>query len=554
MGLSVKRGAPAWVCATLAGALIASASTAALAAPKHKHVARHVTKPDARDAKLQALEQEVAALRAEMAQIRDQAGAQQANATSVAAVQQQLAATQAQLADVKATQTAAAADIDTLKAPPSGATVITSLPNGKPAFATADGRFTANIRAIVMFDAAKYLQKRNLPAATVGRDLNDGTNFRRARFGIDGKLFRDFDYALIYEFGGSGAEDAGHIQEAWVQYTALKPWRIRLGAFEPNVGLAAAVSTSQMPLMERPAPAEVARNVAAGDSRSALQFTGNGVFGEGDSGIASRWFLSGGLTGNTVGTINSTGSSTAQPVDEQQAWIGRAAIAPFSSTDWQMHFGVNAQYVVHPNAIGQGITPRTPVQLRDRPELRVDGTRLIDTGPIDARHVSVYGAEAGATMQNFMVEGEYFKYRIDRRLPAGQTLANPDFNGWYVQGAWVLTGENRPYNPAEARFDAPKMNYNFNPEAGTWGAFELVARYSDLDLNFHAGDAGTPSIADAIRGGEQKISTIGLNWYLNPDIRFMLDVQHVDVSRLNAAGVQIGQTYNAIGMRGQYVF
>jgi phosphate-selective porin OprO/OprP len=551
MTMSLKRGASAWVCATLAGALMASASTAALAAPKHKHVAR----TDARDAKLQALAQEVSELKAEMAQIRAQSATPQVASAEVSALQQQLAATQAQLSDVKASQTAAVADIETLKAPPAGATVIASLPNGKPAFATADGRFTANIRAIVMFDAGKYLQKSNLPANTVGRDLNDGTNFRRARFGIDGKLFKDFDYALIYEFGGSGAEDAGHIQEAWVQYTALKPWRIRLGAFEPNIGLAAAVSTSQMPIMERPAPAEVARNIAAGDSRSALQLAGNGLFGEGDTGIASRWFLSTAVTGNVVGTINSTGGATAQPSDEQQAWIGRVAIAPFSSTDWQAHFGLNAQYVFHPNDSGLGTNPRYSVQLRDRPELRLDATRLVDTGGIDARHVTVLGAEAGATMQNFMIEGEAFKYDIDRRLSSTQIgFSNPKFSGWYVQGAWVLTGENRPYNPAEARFDAPKMNYNFNPEAGAYGALELVARYSDLDLNFHSGAAGAAASLDAIRGGEQKISTVGLNWYLNPDIRMMFDYQHVDVTRLNAAGAQIGQTYNALAARAQFTF
>jgi phosphate-selective porin OprO/OprP len=551
MSLSTKRGAPAFLCATLAGALMASASTAALAAPKHKHTAA----PAARDAEIEELKREVQELKAQMVEMRGQAGAQQAAAANTAQVQEQLAATQQQLADVKAAQTTATADIETLKAPPSGSTVIPSLPNGKPAFATADGRFTANIRAIVMFDAAKYFQKSNLPSNVVGRDLNDGTNFRRARFGIDGKLFKDFDYALIYEFGGSGAEDAGHIQEAWVQYTALKPWRIRLGAFEPNIGLAAAVSTSQMPIMERPAPAEIARNIAAGDSRSALQLTGNGLFGDGDSGIAARWFASTALTGNTVGTINSTGSATAQPSDEQQAWIGRIALAPFSSTDWQAHLGFNVQYVFHPNDAGLGTNPRYPLQLRDRPELRVDATRLIDTGAIDARHVTVFGGEAGATVQNFMIEGEYFHFDIDRRVTAAQTsFANPKFDGWYVQGAWVLTGESRPYNPAEARFDAPKMNYNFNPDAGTWGAWELVARYSDMDLNFHSGGAGTAQLADGIRGGVQKITTVGLNWYMNPDIRLMLDYQHVDVDRLNATGSQIGQTYNALAARAQFTF
>jgi phosphate-selective porin OprO/OprP len=551
MRISPKGGAPALACATLAGVLMAGASTAALAAPKHK-AARPAA---ARDAQIDELKRELEELKAQMADMRAQASTQQAATANTAQVQEQLAATQAQLADVKAAQASTTADIETLKAPPSGTTVIPSLPNGKPSFATADGRFTANIRAIVMFDMGKYFQKSNLPTSVVGRDLNSGTNFRRARFGIDGKLFKDFDYALIYEFGGSGAEDAGHIQEAWIQYTALKPWRIRIGAFEPNIGLAAAVSTSQMPILERATPAEIARNVAAGDSRSALQFTGNGVFGQGDSGIATRWFLSTAYTGNTVGTINSTGGSTAQPFEEQQGWIGRVALAPFSSNDWQAHIGFNAQYVFHTNDAGLGTNPRYPVQLRDRPELRLDATRLIDTGGIDARHVTVLGGEAGLTVKNFLLESEYFHFDIDRRLTAAQAgFSNPKFDGWYVQGAWVLTGEPRPYNPAEARFDGPKMNYNFNPSAGTWGAVELVARYSDMDLNYHSGGAGVAQLADAIRGGEQKVTTAGVNWYLNPSIRLMLDYQHVDIDRLNAAGAQVGQTYDALAGRVQWTF
>jgi phosphate-selective porin OprO and OprP len=437
---------------------------------------------------------------------------------------------------------------------PQGATTTATLPNGKPALATADGRFTANIRAIVMMDAGKYFQDDNLPAAVVGRDLNEGVNFRRARIGFDGKLFRDFDYALVYEFGSSGAEDPGRLYEASLTYTALKPWRIKVGAFEPNIGLAAAVSTSQMPLMERPSPAEIARNLAAGDSRVAVQFGGNGVWGEGDTGVASRWFLSTAFTGNTISTISSAGSATTQPFDEQTAWIGRVAVAPFASSGWQGHLGANYQYVVQPNdATGGAAGVRYPIQLRDRPELRLDGTRLIDTGAIDARHATVLGGEAALQVRNLMIEAEAFRMRIDRRQTGAATLPDPKFSSWYVQGSWVLTGETRPYNPVEARFDAPKQNYNFNPEAGTWGAFELAARYSFVDLDYRAGVAGAP-VAGAVRGGEQRILTLGFNWYLNPAMRMMFDYQHVDIERLSATGVQIGQEYDALAMRGQLTF
>ena len=543
--------------------LMSSAATGALASTTktHKHAAK-APAVDPRDAKMAAMQAQIDEMKAMMAQMVQNKTPDQS--AKVAELQGQLDTVNHQLAEVKTAQATASSDIITLQAPPSGATVVTTLPNGKPALASTDGRFTANVRAIVMLDTGKYFQKDNLPAAVSNRDLNDGTNFRRARFGIDGKLFKDFDYALIYEFGGSGTEDTGHIQEAWVQYTGLHPVRIKVGAFEPNIGLEAAVSTSQMPFMERASPAEVARNVAAGDSRSAIQVQGNGIWGAGDSGIATRWFASAALTGNTVSSLNSAGGFAVQPQDEQTGIIGRFAVAPFNSTDWQAHFAINGQYVSQPNDLGLGTNPRYPVQLRDRPELRVDGTRLVDTGGIDAKSATVLGGEFAVTAHQFFLESEYFAYKIDRRITttvSGIAPSDPNFDGWYVQGGWVLTGENRPYNPVEGRFDAPKMAYNFNPAAGTWGAFEVAARYSDLNLNYHDCGAGkaiptvaTASCFDAVRGGEQKVSTIGLNWYLNPDIRVMVDYQHVDVNRFNAAGLQVGQKYDALAFRGQYVF
>jgi phosphate-selective porin OprO/OprP len=316
-----------------------------------------------------------------------------------------------------------------------------------------------------------------------------------------------------------------------------------------------------MPLMERPSPAEVARNVAAGDSRVAFQVSANDVIGAGDTGLAARWMISTAYTGNIIATGSSSAAATLQPFDEQNAVIARATIAPFSSTDWQAHFGINYQYVLHPNdtlgdPVGAATGVRYPSQLRDRPELRLDGARLVDTGAIDSRHTEVFGVEGAFMAGPAMIEGEWFRYRIDRRFITATTLPDPHFTGWYVMGSWVLTGETRVYNPVEARFDAPRLNYSFNPEAGTWGAFELAARYSDLDLNYHEGAPGTAPLAalGAIRGGEQKIYTFGVNWYLNPSMRVMVDYQHVKIDRLGPTGLQVGQTYDALAARGQVNF
>jgi len=515
--------------------LLTSAGGGALAAPA------------SRDTKLNAMQAQLDAMRAQIEELKISDAADR----RVSAMQQQLDILAQQLAELKTAQAAATADIITLRSPQ----VVAALPNGKPSFASSDKRFTANIRAIIMLDGGKYFQKRDLPAAASNRDLNEGFNFRRARIGFDGKVFKDFDYSIVYEFGGSGVEDPGRLYEASVTYTGLKPLRIKVGAFEPNIGLAAATSTSQMPLMERPSPAEVARNVGAGDSRVAIQASVHGALGGGDTGIGARWLFSTALTGATIGS-----GGAAQSFDEQTAWVARAAVAPYSGDEWQAHLGANFQAVMQPNDAGQAATPRYPIQLRDRPELRLDGARLVDTGAIDTKGATVYGAEAAVGVRNLLLEGEYFRYQIDRRLSGAATHSDPRFSGWYVQGSWVLTGESRSYNPAEGRFDAPKQTHNFDPAAGTWGAFELAARYSSLNLNHHDCGAGRPVPAspaacfDAVRGGEQKISTFGLNWYLNPALRMMFDVQHVDIDRFNAAGGQIGQKYNALAMRGQFTF
>ena len=521
--------------------LMSTTATAALAAPK-KH--RQPAPNAALSAEVKALRAEVEALKASLAA---QADAQAQAQPQAQAQQEKLDTLGQQLADLKATQDTASSDIATLKKP-TGSTVVPKLSNGRPTFATADGNFTAGVKAVVMFDAASYMQKDRLPATVTNRDLNDGTNFRRARFGIDGTLFKDFSYGLLYEFGGSGAEEPGRIQEAFFQYNGLKPFRFRLGAFEPNVGLAAASSTSGIALMERPSVAEIARNVAAGDARSAFQVTATGALGEGDTSMSTNWFVSTALTGNVVAQANANGGG-----GEQQAWLGRVALAPSFPGGLRAHLGANAQYVFHAaDSTGPSAAAgRYPIQLRDRPELRVDGTRLVDTGAIDTNHASVYGAEAALGYRSFLVEGEYFKFDFDRRRTGAAVLGDPDFDGWYVQGSWVLTGEQRAYNAGEARFDAPKPAYNFNAAAGTWGAWEVAARYSVVNLDWNAGRPGFATPAGGIRGGEQKITSVGVNWYLNPTIRMMLNYLHVDVDRLNAAGAQVGQKYDAVALRTQ---
>ena len=510
-------------------------------------------KADPRDDRIEALEAQVRDLAATVAELRArQAATDEAIARNQAAMEQASAASA--VAAGPATKVASV--------PARGARV--TLSGGKPSIASADGRFVANLHGVVQFDTAGYFQKKTGPIdadlrrgagpgdTADARDLGDGTNFRRVRIGIGGKVFGDWDYNLLFEFGGAGAEDAGHIQEAWLQYSGFRPFRFRIGAFPPSIGLEDQNSTNGMPFLERPAISDMARGIAGGDYREAAQLSAS----------TNRWFASLALTTRSVGTINSTGSAGSHAFDQSFGGIVRLATIPFRGGDWMVHVGVHGSRVFSVADKGgpdSAVSGRYPVEFRERPELRVDGTRLIDTGAINASHVTEGGLEFAAQKRQFYIQGEYERIGVDRRA---SSLPNPRFSGWYVEGSWIVTGERRKYNYGSFTFDGPVIEHPFDPANGRWGAFEIAARYSTVDLNYHAGRHGSAAPADGIRGGKQTIIAAGLNWYPNSVIRFMIDWQHVKVGRLSPdavtfatpVGAQIGQSYDTLSFRSQLAF
>ena len=69
------------------------------------------------------------------------------------------------------------------------------------------------------------------------RDFSEGFYFRRARFGVEGTIARDFNYRLLLELGGSGTEGPTRINDAWIAYTGLAPFTFQIGAFAPPANM-----------------------------------------------------------------------------------------------------------------------------------------------------------------------------------------------------------------------------------------------------------------------------------------------------------------------------
>jgi phosphate-selective porin OprO/OprP len=252
----------------------------------------------------------------------------------------------------------------------------------------------------------------------------------------------------------------------------------------------------------------------------------------------------------------------AEVNDSQTAAVARFAGLVATSPDYNVHVGASGSYVIRPPDAGVDTTGvRYGIRFRNQPELRVDSTRLIDTGSIDADHAYAVGAEFAANWRSLFLQAENFWYGIERR---NSTLDNPDFGGYYVQGSWIITGESHRYNMASASFQNPRPFVNFSSQGG-WGAWELALRYSHTDLNFNEGSLGLATPAGGVRGGAQNILTAGVNWYLNPNLKLVFNYLHINVDRLNPSttafgaspnsppvGVQIGQSLNAYALRAQY--
>jgi phosphate-selective porin OprO/OprP len=551
------------------GVLLASASTLALAAPH---------RADPREARIRQLEAEMQALIADNQKLHAEDEQLTARSEQLETEVEQLKQGQSTQAEALQTQgqtiQSQAKSIETVQAAtPSAPSVVTSMLNGRPVWTSASGRFTLTVHSVSQLDTGTYFQaspgpiasdlRRSGPAlgasaanvdAVHARDLKTGTDFRRARLGVDGTAFGDWDWRILFDFGGSGVENSGQLYETWVQYSGFKPLRIRAGAFSPSIGMEDQASTSGMPFMERSVVEDIARGFAAGDTRLAAQ-----AYGWGD-----HWLVSAAITGRTIGVINTgTAAAVPQTFGDQVGFVGRAAITPFYGDDWLVQFGAHGSVARPGNGSGpgaNGVVPITAhvVSFSNTQQLRVDGTKLINTGNIDADSAYTVGGEFAAQKANFLIQAEYESFGVSRT----DIVSSPDFHGFYAEGLWTITGEPRTYNKQTAAFDAPVPLHPFDWSAGTWGAWELGVRYSDVDLNYRAGLPGTAQAADGIRGGEEENISVGLNWFPNAVIKFMLDYEHVRILRLSPSaalyqtpvGAQIGQTYDAVAVRSQFSF
>src|SRR5262249_14509388 len=159
-----------------------------------------------------------------------------------------------------------------------------------------------------------------------------------------------------------------------------------------------------------------------------------------------------------------------------------------------------------------------------RPESNTS-SYFVDTGELTGDHAESMNVEALWGRGPFLISSDWTQAWVD----APQS-GDPYFWGAYVVASYVLTGEHRPYDRklGSARRILPQ---------GRWGAWEIAARYSRVDLDDRLVDGGTFD-----RG------TVGLNWWATR--RWRLGVNY-GVTNLDRFGVH-GLT-QTVHLRTQWV-
>jgi phosphate-selective porin OprO and OprP len=258
-------------------------------------------------------------------------------------LQQQLQSLQSQVnqAQQNAAQAqATAAQAQAQAQPKANGAIPTMSPGNRPGICTADGQNCIELTSRLQFDFANYLNVH--PQQSTGpHSLTSGVNARRARIGVLGKFAGDWNYALIFDAGGSSdGTQQSIIENAYVTYNGFRPVAIDLGYIDVPWTLDESTSSNDIMFMERSEIGNVVTNLASGDNRAAFGVRSND----------DRYWAGAYLTGPTSGSTH-TGSN-----QQQLGGVARATYQALQAPDYSLHVGVDGEYVFTPRADGSSST------------------------------------------------------------------------------------------------------------------------------------------------------------------------------------------------------
>ena len=355
---------------------------------------------------------------------------------------------------------------------------------------------TVEVHGVFQVDTGWVHQTRE-SIATVG-DIQDGSSFRRARLSANGKVVDNMAYFIQMDFGFFGRPT---FTDVWMELNEVPILgNVRVGQWKQPFSLEVVSSFRYTMFAERSLlfqPFAPFRHIALGFYDWAADET-------------ATWAASVYRAGN-----DQFGDSIGD--NGNWAFTGRATWLPFANAegDQYLNLGLGYNYVAYKDRtarfrtipeyfVGESVA-QTPIGTSG---LAIPGPVngipfFVDTGNFSANHQNLVGTELLYVDGPLTVMSE-FNYNFVAQTN-GPALGFP---GMYAQAGYFLTGEHRPFNRKLAQIDriqvCNKVGYDRETGCWGWGAWEVAARYSYLNLN-----------DENIQGGQLQDATLGINWYVN---------------------------------------
>jgi phosphate-selective porin OprO/OprP len=325
----------------------------------------------------------------------------------------------------------------------------------------------------------------------------DNLNVRRARLVFEGNLGQYIDFRFMPDFGLGKAV----LFDAYTDIK-IKPYAVvRAGKMKTPLGLERLQSNADMTFIERSLATNLVPNRDVGfelhgNLRGWLNYqaalmNGAPVFQNYDNdsnnskdGIGRLFFTPFSSSGPKI--LKGLGFGAAASVGRQEGGVlptfyTSGALAPFFS-----YGSGSGPSAVVPSAAGR--------RLNYTPQL------YFYSGPF-----------------GFMTEYVDLTQRISAQVNGDAVVRNISDHAWQVAGSWVLTGESKSFKGVE-----PRRSLEGRNKMG-WGAWEVAARYAELNVDPAAFSTGFADIAKSAQSA--KAWTVGLHWYMNHFVKLQLDYE-----------------------------
>ena len=343
-------------------------------------------------------------------------------------------------------------------------------------FRTEDKKFDLKVGGRIFTDFM-WLQEDSAMNGRFGEETNTA-ELRDARIYLAGSIYEDYIYKFEVDFSGNSSPVIKDM------YAGLKkiPYlgTFRAGNYKQPISMEELTSSASLTFMEKALP-----NVFIPAYRLGFQLN-NTLFSERLTWAASLF------------------NESTNDLSTSNEW---SFASRFTGLPWYEDDGAKLLHL----GIGYSLrNPEQTLQYQQRPEAHM-APYFANTGSFAARNASIVDYEAAAVYGPLFLQGEFMQDFVNRTNISGTSY----FSGCYAQVSYFLTGEHRQYDKARGIFSMLRPHKNFSLSDRTFGAWEIAARYSYLDLK-----------DDGINGGALNDATLGLNWYLNPNMRIMWNYIH----------------------------